>query len=460
MDNFTFGQNPKIEGKPNNRINAINKPIIIESVISIVCEGYINGLESTITDNKKEEWNTKGLNIIPKNITSIEKHALKLEELLLEELLEKLKGYDKVGIMLSGGLDSRIIAGLLKKTEQIQGFEVIVYNWGMDGSRDVVYAKKIANLYNWKYKKLNLNPSVLKENFYHNLKIGCEISPIHLHNMWAVSKDKDSEVVISATFGDSIGRGLFSGKHVKELNSEPILKDYFYLLKPEIKNRYFPKIIKKKLNNSNYIDYISLAENDQYFNYLNRLLQTAMSLIELEKPVVQTFTSKKILEHVLSVPVSQRNDDYYKIILKNLPEGIGYIPNAKTGKSFIEDTNELDGLSPTSHKYGKWLREDLNDFILSNIDFKKIEALGIFDMTNLYFLISQWQKCKEDRSNRIDELMSYLANLSIFIEENDLELPKNNYVEDNNIFKTLTNRFKSILKIKSYVFSRNLLKSK
>src|SRR5699024_10474867 len=185
MDNFTFGQNPKIEGKPNNRINAINKPIIIESVISIVCEGYINGLESTITDNKKEEWNTKGLNIIPKNITSIEKHALKLEELLLEELLEKLKGYDKVGIMLSGGLDSRIIAGLLKKTEQIQGFEVIVYNWGMDGSRDVVYAKKIANLYNWKYKKLNLNPSVLKENFYHNLKIGCEISPIHLHNMWA-----------------------------------------------------------------------------------------------------------------------------------------------------------------------------------------------------------------------------------------------------------------------------------
>src|SRR5699024_7067161 len=323
-----------------------------------------------------------------------------------------------------------------------------------------VYAKKIANLYNWKYKKLNLNPSVLKENFYHNLKIGCEISPIHLHNMWAVSKDKDSEVVISATFGDSIGRGLFSGKHVKELNSEPILKDYFYLLKPEIKNRYFPKIIKKKLNNSNYIDYISLAENDQYFNYLNRLLQTAMSLIELEKPVVQTFTSKKILEHVLSVPVSQRNDDYYKIILKNLPEGIGYIPNAKTGKSFIEDTNELDGLSPTSHKYGKWLREDLNDFILSNIDFKKIEALGIFDMTNLYFLISQWQKCKEDRSNRIDELMSYLANLSIFIEENDLELPKNNYVEGNNIFKTLTNRFKSILKIKSYVFSRNLLKSK
>src|SRR5699024_2732399 len=171
--------------------------------------------------------------IIPKNITSIEKHALKLEELLLEELLEKLKGYDKVGIMLSGGLDSRIIAGLLKKTEQIQGFEVIVYNWGMDGSRDVVYAKKIANLYNWKYKKLNLNPSVLKENFYHNLKIGCEISPIHLHNMWAVSKDKDSEVVISATFGDSIGRGLFSGKHVKELNSEPIIKDYFYLLKPE-----------------------------------------------------------------------------------------------------------------------------------------------------------------------------------------------------------------------------------
>src|SRR5699024_4984617 len=114
-------------------------------------------------------------------------------------------------------------------------------------SRDVVYAKRISELYEWEYIQFDLNAERLLENFYTNLDIGCEMSPVHLHAMKEVAIDNHSDVILAGTYGDSIGRGRFSGKKIKNLNlKNHMIGNNLGLIKSSYYKKELKKIEKKR----------------------------------------------------------------------------------------------------------------------------------------------------------------------------------------------------------------------
>ena len=62
-----------------------------------------------------------------------------------------VKDFEEVYVLLSGGLDSRIAAGVLKylcDNGELKSVPKAV-SWGLEDSRDVVYAKGIAEKLNF-----------------------------------------------------------------------------------------------------------------------------------------------------------------------------------------------------------------------------------------------------------------------------------------------------------------------
>ncbi len=74
-----------------------------------------------------------------------EEAAVAFREYLSEELHDVAQDRDQIVLLLSGGLDSRIVAGILKRLEPHLPGRIRCATWGQDQSRDVVYARRISS---------------------------------------------------------------------------------------------------------------------------------------------------------------------------------------------------------------------------------------------------------------------------------------------------------------------------
>ncbi|NQS72519.1 MAG: hypothetical protein HQQ73_10285 [Desulfobulbaceae bacterium] len=86
-----------------------------------------------------------------------------LKDALLDEAADYVNGARKVGILLSGGMDSRIVAGIIRSLQISTDSPkyVVAITWGASDSRDVVYARMIAERFNWEVQNISLNANVL-----------------------------------------------------------------------------------------------------------------------------------------------------------------------------------------------------------------------------------------------------------------------------------------------------------
>src|SRR5690606_6117103 len=120
--------------------------------------------------------------------------AHNLFELVCEELLEYIGTKKNIGILLSGGMDSRMVAGTLDyliKTKRLTGVHVCALTWGNPDSRDVVYSKRIAQRLKWDWKHYMITPELIITDVNETAKRGCESSAIHLHALPQISEDNE-----------------------------------------------------------------------------------------------------------------------------------------------------------------------------------------------------------------------------------------------------------------------------
>ena len=89
--------------------------------------------------------------------------AERLKSALKDELGQLLAGSNAAGILLSGGFDSRIVAGIVRELQLEGGFrgEAVALAWGEDDWRDVKYARDIARRYGWEWRFFPLGPELL-----------------------------------------------------------------------------------------------------------------------------------------------------------------------------------------------------------------------------------------------------------------------------------------------------------
>ena len=127
------------------------------SIAEIVCKSYVFSNRTLIQNITRLPWMAKGhpndnfiYHEIPNHgfeIDTYQNIAKNLKRLLLSELIDFVSNKKKIIILLSGGMDSRICASLLHELQVQNEYngDVIAATWGLENSRDVVYAKKYRN---------------------------------------------------------------------------------------------------------------------------------------------------------------------------------------------------------------------------------------------------------------------------------------------------------------------------
>lgn len=351
-----------------------------------------------------------------------EKFIIQLKKALVEEAQYYTQGAKTVGILLSGGMDSRVVAGVVREVQRIWGnqFKVVGLTWGEKKSRDVVYAKKITELFGWEWRHYSLTADTLANNIQHMGAMGAEVSPLHLHAIPEIAKSPNLDVVLAGSYGDSVGQGKFSGKNLTELT--PLLpkqKNQFNILRRSLLS-VVTEELKTDLTNTPHLSEQTSTlrhyEIEQQCHYMRRMLQCCMNEIACHKRFYQMFTSPAVFRLMWNLDPRVRDNRWYIYLLRELPGKLLEIPWSRTGKRYDRPEGTADQLPQNFHKYGIWLRNELKEEIINRVNSKKIRGLGVFNNRSLDYCLNAWTHSKTISINSLDELFSWIASLHDFLD--------------------------------------------
>lgn len=347
--------------------------------------------------------------------------ARRLRSCLEEELSEYISGARRVWVLLSGGLDSRIVAGILSKLAENQQDrpEFHAVTWGRELSRDVSYSRRIADHLGWPLHMIPYDASLLWDNIQEAVSWGGgEISGHHLHGMRAlkglVSQD---DVVIAASWGNSIGRGTFLGTHLLDLQLVPVANS-MDLISPAIADACI-RIAETDRANAWDLESGTLMaqlELDQQENYMRRMIGQAMSYIGQFARLEQAFTSPKTVSNMWTYTPQSRSAEVYYRLLQELDTTLYSIPDANTGisPSGLSEPDPL--LTKSIHQFGRWCRVDLVDRLRALVGSSQLADSGVFNMYAVRRLFEWWLEEDTD-SWGATERITNLAGIALSIEK-------------------------------------------
>ncbi|MDF1553854.1 MAG: asparagine synthase-related protein [Deferrisomatales bacterium] len=310
--------------------------------------------------------------------------AARLGELLGAEIEQACRGRDQVFILLSGGLDSRVAAGVvanLVATGRVKA-ELTAVTWGPENSRDVVYARTTAKVLGMEWHHLELGPEHLLENIERAARHAAGmISPVHLHRMaWFENADHDA-LVLAGSYGDMVGRAAFSGLHVLELqalqprNRRSLLKRGPLAAGSAALLTDFETLRARGGQRPEY----ALCELGMHAHYTRGLLAQAMNTINRTCTLHQAFTDPAVFGYMWSIHPSFRTDDIYAELLEQLNPGIARLPWTRTNKALRGKTVGADKkLYPKFHRYPEWISGPTFAQLCELVDPEWFDGTGLF----------------------------------------------------------------------------------
>jgi asparagine synthase (glutamine-hydrolysing) len=420
----------------SNLITRFDSQLAIDpiAIIEVLNNRFMLGDRTIIQNMYKSPWMARyNMQSFQWNFADTPTHREKCEKeeliaeglfkLLCEEIIGYIGQAKQIGILLSGGMDSRMVAGVLDyliKTRQLEIGKVTAYTWGNDGCRDVVYAEVITKRLNWLWKHYTVSSSDLWENFKVAGHRGCEYSGIHLHAIPQIQKDINDEVLLVGSYGDGIGRAEYQGVHVHRLT--PINKG-FKNFGNLIKHREYKKL--KNLWNEDiyqyhkrYTDSKSYQKNelDYQLHYMRRMLNPCIELLNEVVPTYQVFTCPSVYQFMWSFDVKQRNDSIYMHMMKLFRTSLDDIPWARTGLPFGTFRGQPDKYLESHHSYSHFIQNNLIDKIESKVLSDRIKNLNLFNPDAIKVLI---KLVRNFPNNNIDylERITWLVSLDFFLEK-------------------------------------------
>ena len=403
------------------------------AIVEILSKSYLFGNRTLISGLQRSPWmgcpngdgRWKYANIPQHANTKLSTRDVvaRYKDILRCEALEYLNGKKCVGILLSGGLDSRIVAGIVRDLQLAEEFtgDVVALTWGLEGCRDVVCAQEIAKRYGWECLYFSLDPEQLFQNIQVAAEIGAEFSPCHLHALPKICKLEGIDVILAGSYGDSVGRAEFSGRRILKLKpTVPRYLNRFGLIKDEIVRASRASVLRDAYGYRKYIQRdaaYQYRELEQEMHYMRRKLQACMTYVTENIPLFQLFTAPEAFSLMWGLDPNIRDARFYKALLPSLPGGIGSLPWARTGLPLGMANGLPDNRSKLFHNYGLWLRRDLRTEITQLLMSDTIKELNIFNEQALSRLVRLWPQAETDTMNCIDEIISWMASLAIFAKK-------------------------------------------
>lgn len=465
-DQFSFNMAEVIDFRRKLGLNIeLDKVALVEKA----CLPYLLGNRTLLNNVERAPWLHSYLNKQWYNESlpahgSEDPHKEKFVADLKAELLQEASSYignsKTVGILLSGGMDSRVVAGVVRELQQNNHhINVVGVTWGNTNSRDVVYSQRICSQFDWEFIHFPITAETLRHNIKVSSKMGAEVSPMHFHTMSDVANLKGIDVILAGSYGDSVGRAEFSGTHVTNLRSIlPNKINRLGLIKAELFKDVHKSIIEdSKIPDTYNVEGNSLRkyEIEQEYHYMRRMLQTCMHVVAEKIPFHQMFTAPSVFGLMWGLNPLVRGNDWYSKLLNVLPGELLQIPWARTGKAYDLPEGDADKYDKRYHQYGLWLRTELKEEVLSVINNPVIRELGVFNDCSLDALIINWKRTNGVSNNKLDEVVSWLCSLAVFIQDNKIPKIKDDYST------TVTDYYNTIGGAGyglAYSFARNILK--
>jgi len=351
------------------------------------------------------------------------------------------------GVSLSGGLDSRLIAGLLSKKHTIHTF-----TFGSKGTYDVISARKVAKKIGSHHHVAILDKNYLKKYLKKGVWLSDGMLPCnHFHNISTLSEGQIfCKVVFNGLFGDVLWgsyvtpyllnnnshrelekrlydkkNAIFKDKHLKEV----FLKDIFVNIKGQAYAAFRETLKKAHFScSANKSDYYMLKERMRRFILYGQVMADCYVRCRF------LFFDNDVVDFALKIPPSLRHNEvlYVKTIIKELPE-LSLIPWEKTGLPLrhFKTTHKISRFlflqrerakrklsflfpqssflcSKTYHSdVNFWFRSNLRKFVESILLDEKTLSRGYFNPESVRTLLRNHMSAKEDNTAKIGTLLTF-----------------------------------------------------
>lgn len=319
-------------------VDCVDKSIDLSSLDCFIDLGYLMGehtwfsciklikpatvIEYNIEEDALRQWYYWRWSEIKPSLICFDDAVSRLGELFFQSVSKRFDGNNRIGISLSGGLDSRAIFAAVNNL--YPDYDGYIYTFGFPNCDDILIAEKVALLSNWTHEKFYLTQ---KNWFSPRIKSvwvtdgmldimhmhGCEFSKI-IHER--------IDINLNGYCGDAVMGGAFLS--VLPLNSRS----------SEENTLPFYGKYSKEANISEDFYNIDHVEPNIYMNRVRRFTNygTVNNLpwIHQRKP----FFDNELVEFIFSLPDEYRlhNKLYSAMLQRVFPKFFKKIPWQKTGK--------------------------------------------------------------------------------------------------------------------------------
>jgi asparagine synthase (glutamine-hydrolysing) len=247
-----------------------------------------------------------------------EEISRELARLFRQSVSSRVHENERIGIFLSGGLDSRaILAAIPQDYKPLHAF-----TFGQKQCKDIKIARKASFIKGATHHVLEINSkNWLMPRIKGVWKTDGSFSLLHMHGIEFENEYKQHVDIVLDGFGGDI---ILGGSHLKKKNLD----------------RKVDTTIVKSLTHSNLViknfnSWYLISKTDPYFinNRVRRLTNSGliMSAKKIEQRV--PFVDNKLIDLIYSIPDSLRYDTYIykKMLLMAFPEYFIRIPWQRTG---------------------------------------------------------------------------------------------------------------------------------
>jgi hypothetical protein len=311
--------------------------------------------------------------------------AAELRARLNSELLSVCRGRKHIYLLLSGGLDSRIVAGALGEAYRSGNLETkpVGVTWGFEDSRDVVYAREVARVLEFDWVHIPARQDALLDNVEAIAKhLGALTPALDIHRaLWFRDVETDA-LVLAGSYGDSVGRGEFSKRTVLDLDRHEV-RDAFHLLKPEFAaaggrqlTEDFAALYRRKPDPREYTH----REHEQQCHYMRGLYGLGLSIVGRFCDIYQMFTAPEVYGFMWSLHPAVRTDEPYFRLLAMYDEKLARLPWARTNRGVAGRTQgAVASLRPAYHDHAGSVRGPLYGKLRDLVDPAWFADTGVFD---------------------------------------------------------------------------------
>ena len=381
---------------------------------SINSFGYACGERTLLNEIKRQPWLSRiteegqiQLEMIPPHgwlWKSYDEIADSFIDLLCQEAEMACQGRDEVYLLLSGGLDSRVVAGIVAKCihQKRISAQVRAVTWGFADCRDVYYARKIAESLKLHWQPIDFGPEHVLQNVEAvALHLGSIVSPIHLHRIAWFQNVSAEALVLAGSYGDMVGRAEFSGRHLLEYNYlQPT--NPFGLIDKEIMPYAYESLqqdLKALHTRTPDQPRHVLCEHEMHGHYTRGMLNQAMSLINQYCTLYQMFTHPKVYSYIWSLHPALRFDDIYALMLEKLHSDLARFPWARTNRALGGKTiGARSDLRKKFHDYYTWIAGPVFETLGTYVDPEWFAETKIFNPEKIRELIHLLEHPKRSKA--------------------------------------------------------------